>query len=118
MEQTKCQSQTGFPLSKARSGKTLMPELRLPPQDVVIVLGEPVGLFSHVYKQPQGTRPQRQPRRIALAEDKMLFFLLGQGQKRRRLDSLVAKRRLCRVELPFAAIDEQNVGKDNLVVGQ
>src|SRR5688572_5270967 len=85
-------------------------KLRLAPQNMVIMLGKAMGLVAHVLQQSQGERMSRKTQWLAFAWQKHLFFLLGERNQRRRRDFLIAKGGQRRVELSFAAVDQQNVG--------
>ena len=57
----------------------------LPPQDVVVVLGEAVRFVAHVLQQPQRVRAAAQPQRFVAAIDVDQLFLLGEREHERRL---------------------------------
>ena len=60
----------------------------------------------------------REAERVAFARKKQLFVLLGERKERRRLDRLIAEGGQGGVELPLAAVDQQDVGKDFVLVGE
>jgi hypothetical protein len=57
-----------------------------------------------------------EPQRLAGAGQINLFLAFGERQQRRRLDLLVAEGGQGRVQLSFAAVDQQDVGKDLVLV--
>ena len=81
-------------------------------QHVVVVLGETMGFVANVLQQPQGVSMTAQSQRFFLTGDEDLFLALGQRQHDRRLD--VEGSQCCQagIELPLAAVDEQDVGED------
>src|SRR5512135_1083192 len=78
-------------------------ERPLPPEHVVVMLGEAVGLVADVLQEPQRERPPAQNDRLGLPGDEDLFLALGQRDQGRggtshRLECLER-----RVELALAA---------------
>src|SRR6516225_458143 len=59
----------------------------LPPQDVVIMLGEAVGFIADVLQQPQSRGMAAQLQRLGVAGPVDLFFALGERDQARRLDA-------------------------------
>src|SRR5947209_7838702 len=66
--------------------RTLLFQL-LPPQQVVVMLGEAVGLVTDVLQQPQRRRVSAQADRLGIAGAVNLLVPLGQRHDRRRLDA-------------------------------
>ena len=82
----------------------------------MVMLREAMRLVAHVLQQPQRRRMPRQPDRLRLAGTINLLLALGQRNQARRLDAEQVQRIEGRVELPLAAVDQQDVGEDLLVL--
>ena len=68
-----------------------------------------MGLVADVLQEPQGVRPPGEATGLVFAGDVDLFFLLGQRDGEWRRDAERPHRLQGRVELAFAAVDEQQV---------
>src|SRR3954447_14929685 len=84
----------------------------LAPEDVVVVLGEAVGLVADVLEQAQGGGVPAQAQRLRRAGAVDLLLALGQRQQAGRLDAEHPERLQGGVQLPLAAVDQEHVGKD------
>src|SRR5437870_7740461 len=82
------------------------------PQNVMVVLGEAVGLVAHVLEQPQRRGVLAQAQRLGLAGPVDLLLALGQRDQAQRLQAQQAEGLERRVELALAAVDQPDVGKD------
>ena len=99
-----------------RAKHDLIPFLELLlPQQVMIVLREPMGLVAHVLQQPQRRGMPAQAQRLRLAGAIDFLLALGQRDQARRLLAQHAEDFQRRVELALAAVDEQDVGKHLLL---
>ena len=78
---------------------------------MVVVLGEAVSLVADVLQQPQSIRVAAEDLRIGLTGQEHFFLALGEGQRKRRLDVESTHRVHGGVELTFASVDQQQVGK-------
>src|SRR5947209_3470393 len=90
----------------------------LAPQDLVIVLREPMRLVAHILQQPQRRRVPAQAQRLRLAGPVNLLLALRQRDQARRLNSQQVERLQRRVQLPLAAVNEKNIGERRLLVVQ
>src|SRR2546421_9735370 len=80
-----------------------LPAQFLSPQNVMIVLGEAVGLVADVLQQPQRRRIPAQAQRLRLTRTVDLFFFLGQRQETRCLGAQHLQRFQGGVQLALAA---------------
>jgi hypothetical protein len=87
-------------------------------QDVVIVLGEAMSLVANILQQPQRERVAAEPQRLGLPRHVDFLLAFGQRDKRGRGDVQFPKSGDRGVQLPFAAIDQQQIGKDLGFVAQ
>ena len=68
-----------MPVARA-SPRRLVADLPLPPQDVMVVLGEAVRFVAHVLQQPQRIRAAAQSQRLVAARHVQQLFLLGERE--------------------------------------
>src|SRR4051794_28940785 len=105
-----------MPSSLVKRMRTSLLLQLLAAQNVQIVLGKAMGLIAHVLQQTQSGRVPAQTQGFALPGPVNLLLPLGQREQDGRLDIHDTKRLQCGVQLTEAAIDEQNVRKNMLLI--
>jgi hypothetical protein len=75
------------------------------------MLRESVSLVADTLEKPKRVGVPTQADRLGLAGSVNLFLLLGQRKQNRRLDIQQAESVEGRIQLPFAPIDQNDVGK-------
>src|SRR5258708_5649084 len=82
----------------------------------MVMLREAMRLVADVLQQPQRRRVPAQAQRLRLAGAINLLLTLGERNQAWRLNAQQPKNVLGRVELPLAAVDEQDVGEYRLLL--
>src|SRR5262249_21132916 len=84
---------------------------------MVVMLREPVRFVAHILQQPQRRRVPAHTQRLGVAGAVDFLFALGEGDKARRLLAEHAEDLQRGVELALAAVNQEDIGEDLLLVG-
>ena len=90
-----------------------LPQRRLPPQDVMVVLGEAVGFVADVLQEPQGVGVLREPTRLGLAGHVDFFLALGQREDERRLEPIASSAATAALSCPLPPSISRMSGSDS-----